>query len=128
VSLNDDMKRISDQLDAEFEQEPMTDKERAKFMMLTGRAFVNQEAGYVLEGHSGVFRLHMVQGRCDMVWTRSKKWLQPEPGMTLGFQICTENLFDLAMLSRELSDLVEQAIAVEIQREQDKPTQWEPEA
>lgn len=116
MSLNDEVNR-----------QPMTEEEKAKFLSLTGRAFNNQEAGYVLDGHSGVFRLHMVHGRCDMVWTKSQKWIQPEPGMTLGFQICTENLFDLAMLSRELSDLVEQAIAVEIQREQDKPTQWKPE-
>lgn len=122
------MKRISAELDAEFDREPMTDDEKAYLLSLTGRAFDNQEAGYVLNGHSGVFRMHMVGGRCDMVWTRSQKWIQPAPGMTLGFQICTETLFDLAMLSRELSDLVEQAIAMEIQREQDKPGEWEPEA
>jgi len=97
----------------------MSDDEKAKFFLLMGKKYDNSEYGYKLEGQSGTFRLHMVGERCDMIWTRNQKSFRPaEPGETRGFQINTESLFDLALLSRELSDLVEQAIAVEIRRQQ----------
>jgi len=98
----------------------LTEDEKARFFLLMGRKFDNSEQGYKLEGQSGTFRLHMVGERCDMIWTRSDKRFRPaEPGETMGFQINTESLFDLALLSRELTDLVEQAIAVEIRRQQE---------
>lgn len=97
----------------------LSQDEKAKLFLLIGR-YDNSEKGYKLEGQSGTFRLHMVGERCDMIWTRSEKRFKPaERGETLAFQINTESLFDLALLSRELSDLVEQAIAVEIRQQQE---------
>jgi len=98
----------------------MTNDDKAKLMMLMGtEQFENEdEVGYKLEGKSGVFRLHQVGERCDMIWTRKKGIRPVTPGETLGFQINTESLFDLALLSRELSDLVEQVIAIEIAQAQ----------
>jgi len=98
----------------------LSEAEKAQFFLLMGRKYDNSEQGYKLEGQSGTFRLHMVGERCDMIWTRSDKRFRPaERGETLGIQINTESLFGLALLSRELSDLVEQAIAVEIRRQQE---------
>lgn len=79
--------------------------------------FDNQEVGYKLTGQTGIFRLHMVNERCNLVWTKAHVTGDAE-GATRGFQINAESLFDLALLTRELSDVVEQAIAEEIRRGQ----------
>jgi len=79
--------------------------------------FDNEEMGYKLTGQTGIFRMHMVNERCNLVWTKAHSFADDE-GSTKGFQINAESLFDLALLTRELSDVVEQAIAEEIKKGQ----------
>ena len=99
----------------------VTEDERMKFARLEtiGQLFDNESVGYKLMGHTGTFRLHMMGERCNLIWTRGRAWPAEFDGETLSFQIQTTSLFDLAMLCREMSDVIEQAIAEEIRRSHD---------
>ncbi len=86
---------------------------------------------YNLLGKSGGFDLaQIVGGRWRLVWVRDPKAAaKATPGQALSFQINTDDLYELALLTRELQDCVEQAIAEEVRMEQQaNGADWDPSA
>lgn len=75
-----------------------------------------------MAGKTGQFTLCELQSPSNsdvwaLRWARTTDSSLP-PGMVRTFQIQTEGLYDMALLAREMVDVIEQAIAVEIQRGQ----------
>lgn len=81
---------------------------------------------YKMTGRSGEFDLVQVSGGLwRLLWKRA-----PAPGrqatIARSFEVHTEDLYDLALLGRELVDVIEQAIADEIKADQEAGAVWEP--